>query len=220
MISVCIPTYEQYGMGPTYLAELLNSLVIQNIVFEVIVSDNSDDNTIKEVVETFKNKMDISYYHNPVKGISHNTNNAISKAKYKKIKPMYQDDRLNYNGALKLFSEALDTKQWVICNSMIIHAGGGRAGAKNAYWHECINEGTNTIGMPSVMAYNKTDITFNPKLHTMLDCHFYTQLFEKYGLPAHIKQRIVDQRYHDNSASRKEKNTKEEDIEYLTTINK
>lgn len=215
MISVCIPTFEQYGAGVKNLTLLLNTLLPQKGSFEVIISDNSKDNNIKDLVKKYADRLDIRYFKNSILGVSHNSNNAISKARYDKIKPMYMDDTFTVNTALESFSKALDKYDWVISNSIVINEKGQRIQIKNAQWSDHIIKGFNTIGMPSVMAYKGKDILFDPTLHTMLDCEFYYRLHQKYGKPGEIKDRIVAQRYHDNSSSRKMPNTKLKEIEML-----
>jgi hypothetical protein len=215
MISVCIPTFEQYGAGVKNLTTLLNSLVPQKGIFEVVISDNSKDDKILNLLKLYESRLDIRYYHNKILGVSPNTNNAISKARYDKIKPMYMDDTLVTIDALQTFSKHLDKHNWVISWSTVINETGRAIGLKNANWSDHIMQGKNTIGMPSVMAYKGKDILFDPTLHTMLDCEFYYRLYQKYGDPGVIKDRIVTQRYHDNSSSRKMPNTKDKEIEIL-----
>ena len=49
-ISIIVPTYEMYGMGADFLRKNFNSIVEQtHQPFEVVVPDNSDDDTIAKV---------------------------------------------------------------------------------------------------------------------------------------------------------------------------
>ena len=78
-------------------------------------------------------------------------------------------------------------------------------------------QGYNFIGMPSVIGFHKCDIRFDPNLRVMLDCEFYYLLYKKYGLPGHIKNKLIAMRYHDNSTSRKQGNQNylAQEVEYL-----
>src|SRR5574339_104484 len=115
MISICIPTYEQYGHGVRMLTQLLNSIKKQTISYEyeIIISDNSEDDKVKDLISQYKS-LPISYYKNPVKGASENINNAISLAKYDYIKIMCQDDVFMDYNAINKFVKALNANGWVI----------------------------------------------------------------------------------------------------------
>ena len=217
MISVCIPAFEQYGYGEKHLRILLASLIHQKGIFEVIVSDNSDieNRSIIKLCEEFSNNYDLHYYHNPDKGISVNTNFAISKAKYDKIKPMYMDDVLMSSYSLAEFSEALNRKPWAVSNSYKISASGHKLKTKEPYWGARVLEGFNTVGMPSVIAFRKNEFAFDPKLVTLLDCEFYWLMMKEFGEPEWIRKPIVGQRYHENSTSSKQVNRRIEEFEYL-----
>lgn len=217
MISVCIPAFPQYGHGVKHLSILLSSLLHQKGAFEVVVSDNSAENDfgIRDCCADFENRFPLRYFINPTIGISHNTNFAISKAKYDKIKPMYMDDVLLSSYALAEFSEALNRKHWAVSNSYKISANGHKLKEKNPYWGEKVLEGFNTVGMPSVVAFRKNDLIFDPNLKTLLDCEYYWLMMQKYGEPEWIRKPIIGQRYHENSTSSKQVNGRLGEFEYL-----
>lgn len=215
MISVCIPTFEQYGFGVKHLTILLDSLLKQKGGFEVIISDNSKDKEISNLCFEYGKKLDLHYHHNPVIGISQNTNNAIELAHYDKIKPMYMDDVLTNNYALAHFSESLNRIGWAVSDSYKLSANDVREKTKVPYWRDEVLKGFNSIGMPSVVAFRKNELRFDPKLVTLLDCEFYWLLKEKYGLPEFIRHPLVGQRYHANSTSSKQVNKRLEEFEYL-----
>jgi len=197
MISVVIPTYNQRGKGAYMLTQLLNSVYRQTgVIFEVCVSDNDD--TIKAVVDKYPG---IRYQHNPVKGASENINAAIGMASYDKIKLMCQDDMFNTTGALKLYSEALDSHGWAISDSVHVNENGGTTGKRIANYNPN-NFDSNTVGMPSVIAFRKNDLRFDERLKTFCDVYFYYQLYQLYGMPVKIAGFNIAQRFHNASQSR------------------
>ena len=211
-ISVCIPAFEQYGHGAQTLTECLESVFMQKgIEFEVIVSDNSNSDIIKNVCDRYP----VAYYHNPDKGISQNTNFAISRAGYNNIKVIYQDDKLLTETALLDFATALLFNGWV--------ASAGRAMNEQSLlgrftfpkWSgERIFE-KNTIGMPSVTAWRANRMKFDNNLKTLLDCDMYYQLTDLYGEPGIIKKQLVGSRYWDGSTSRRQGNLSEQEMPYI-----
>lgn len=215
MLSICIPTYEQKGMGQVMLKALLTSIAKQktNIPFEVVISDNATDGSIKAVCAAFP-ELPIKYYFNPVRGASENINNAISLCNYNKIKPMMQDDLFYTSDALDRFSQALDSHGWVLSNSHHINEKGLITGKRLVnYQHG--NFDKNTVGMPSVIAFRACDLRFDARLKTICDMYFYHQLFEKYGHPAVIKELTIAQRFHNASLSRNQPSAHDKEKEFL-----
>lgn len=212
-ISIVIPTYEQKGEGAKYLTNLLDSIKAQTFSgqFEVIVSDNATDGSIKQVCEKYPF---VSYYFNPVRGSSENINNAISLAQYDKVKIMCQDDVMASHNCLQLFSNSLDKSKWVISNSVHIDATGRVTGRRvTRYIHGHFAE--NVTGMPSVIGFHKCELRFMPELKTVCDMFFYYQLYNLYGPPAVIHTASIGCRFHNSSLSRNQPNSHTKDINYL-----
>lgn len=215
MISVCVPTFSQYGHGVKHLTILFNSLEKQKGVFNVIISDNCETGEIKTLCDFYKNRLPIYYHFNPIIGISANTNNAIEHATFDKIKLMYMDDICCDPYCLAHFSESLNRKEWAVSNSYKINGAGVRIRIKQPTWSDRVLEGFNTIGMPSVVGFRKNEFRFDEKLKTLLDCEFYWLMYKKFGEPEWIRKPIVSQRYHDNSTSSIQGNMRVSEFEYL-----
>jgi hypothetical protein len=82
------------GSGVKYLKRLLQTIQKQKHQdFEVIISDHSDNNDLKNLVDEFKDSRFLHFFNSKNKGSSSsNLNNAIDLSNYEKIKPMFQDD--------------------------------------------------------------------------------------------------------------------------------
>jgi glycosyltransferase involved in cell wall biosynthesis len=106
-ISICIPAYKRIH----YLKRLLDSIEIQSFRdFEVILSDDSDDQSVQELIQPYLSKFSISYYQNqPSLGTPANWNYGISKAKGTWIKLIHDDDWFASADSLTQFAAA--TKQ-------------------------------------------------------------------------------------------------------------
>ena len=76
-LSICIPAYKRID----YLKRLLLSIERQSYKnFEVIVSDDSDDNSVYNLLQTFNKLVSIQYFKNtPSLGTPANWNSAISE---------------------------------------------------------------------------------------------------------------------------------------------
>lgn len=116
LISVCIPAYKNV----TFLKRLLDSLEIQSFEdFEVLISDDSPDNAVQELVAGYEGRLPgLRYWHNrPAKGMPENWNTVIDAAKGTWIKIMHDDDWLLTPGALGAFAAATDTTaDFIFCN--------------------------------------------------------------------------------------------------------
>ena len=59
-ISICIPTYEMGGYGVEYLNHSLNILSKQTYQdFEIVISDQSENNDIKDLCKKCKVRLNI-----------------------------------------------------------------------------------------------------------------------------------------------------------------
>ncbi len=103
-ISICIPAYKRL----TYLKRLLDSIVSQSYThFEIIISDDSDDDTVYNYLQSLSNQGQIQYFKNiPSLGTPTNWNAAISKAKGDWIKLMHDDDWFSSKDSLQKFADA------------------------------------------------------------------------------------------------------------------
>jgi len=104
-VSILIPAYNQ----PQYLRDALTSIKYQTFKdFEVIITDDSCDNSMESIVDEYP-ELDIKYYKNPVRlGSPRNWNEAIGKSSGEYIKFLHHDDWFTNTDGLQLFVQALD----------------------------------------------------------------------------------------------------------------
>jgi glycosyltransferase involved in cell wall biosynthesis len=149
--------------------------------FEIVISDDSEDDLIKNFLATYKCEINIRYVKNLAekKCASTNLNNAIKQAKYDIIKPIFQDDYIINENMIN--DIILSEKNW------------GVLGWKNSTsmkfsivprWNKRILCGKNTVGCPTGIFFKKNDaLYFDENLINMMDCEFYYKLHELYGDP-------------------------------------
>ncbi|HTD93636.1 MAG TPA: glycosyltransferase family 2 protein [Chitinophagaceae bacterium] len=103
-ISICIPAYRNV----TFVRRLLDSIAQQTFSnYEIIVSDDSPDDSIARLLPDYAFGEKIIYVKNtPSLGTPANWNAAISHARGKWIKIMHHDDWLNGADALQVFYDA------------------------------------------------------------------------------------------------------------------
>lgn len=103
-ISVCIPAYK----NTAYLGRLLDSCSIQGFRdFEVVVTDDSPDDSISSYLESYKADFPLRYIRNAKSlGTPGNWNEGIRQARGRWIKLMHDDDWFSGPDALETFHRA------------------------------------------------------------------------------------------------------------------
>lgn len=104
MVSICVPSYRK----PTYVVRLLDALLKQTQQdIEVVITDDSPDDSVKIAIEPYKNQLNIQYFHNvPALGSPMNWNKAISMAQGEYFMLMHQDDWFHDPQAIDIFLNA------------------------------------------------------------------------------------------------------------------
>lgn len=105
-ISVCIPTY----MAPEFFKKVINSVVMQDYPnFEVIVTDDSPDGCIKDILSDLVSPVPLVYRKNSKQlGTPANWNQAISMATGEYIKILHHDDWLLSSRSLSEFLNLME----------------------------------------------------------------------------------------------------------------
>ncbi len=171
-ISLVIPTYEMHGVGVQMLERSLESLEQQSFKdFEVIISDNSDDHAIENLIKDFKD-LDLKYFRNPIKGMATNTNYGMKQSQGELIKVLYQDDYLATSSSLQEITDNFSpADNWLVT-----------ACSNNPY--PFYSENRNTLGSPSCLTIRNEDpLLFNENLKWVLDLDYYKRMNRKYGVP-------------------------------------
>ncbi len=104
LISICIPAYKRID----YLQKLLQSISIQSFKdFEVIITDDSRDDSVEIFLKNFTGISHIHYFKNQqVLGTPENWNESIRKACGTWIKLMHDDDWFADENSLQKFYAA------------------------------------------------------------------------------------------------------------------
>lgn len=187
-VSVCIPTYNQI----TYLKCTLDSILAQTYQdYEVIITDDSTDPTVKEFVEKYDFNGRLSYFRNDISlGTPGNWNECIKKATGEYIKIMHHDDWFSSNTSLQSMVAMLESSpeyELVFCGCNNINLNG-----ENQLYHYIRDEQltilkshpellfkSNAIGAPSVVLFKKTNVTFDEKIKYLVDIEFYIHLLKR-----------------------------------------
>ena len=182
-VSICIPAYNQ----PTSLRRALESVFLQSFKdYEVIITDDSRDNSVSMVADEFGQHANLRYYRNKTrKDTPENWNEAVRLASGELIKILHHDDWFSDENSLADFVKMLDRNPEVdFAFSPSFACGADR---RLRFEHapsesqiqllradpRVLFQG-NFIGAPSSTIYRRrAKREFDPKLKWLVDIDFY-----------------------------------------------
>jgi len=104
-ISVCVPAYKNTPL----LAQLFDSIAGQTYQdFELVVSDDSDNDDIRLLTEKYRDRLPAVHYHKPSRrlGMGGNWNRTLDMASGEWLKIMHDDDWFSGPDSLASFAAA------------------------------------------------------------------------------------------------------------------
>lgn len=199
LISICIPTYKNIS----YLKHLMDSIGSQTFKdFEVVVSDDSSDNTVLDFLEQYKNKFPVRYFKNtPALGTPANWNFAIRQAKGEWIKLIHDDDWLLNTTSLENFALATKSgKKFITSAYTNCFEGSSRTETMTmSRWMKkrILKEpvtllANNVIGPPSVtLVHHSIKEIYEERMKWRVDMDFYIRLLRNETDFTYIKEPLV-----------------------------
>ncbi len=136
-------------------------------------SVKSQSYTDYEIVITKEGKM------------AENTNAAVKRAKGDIIKILFMDDYFAHTEALQHIHDQF--KGGWLATGCVHDDNGIYFNPHLAHWDDDVMKGVNTIGSPSVVAFENDDpLLFDVGMSWVLDCDLYARLHSRYGNPTII----------------------------------
>ena len=220
MLSVCIPTYEMAGLGSQFLEQSLLILRQQTFQdFEVVVSDHSISDVIRDLCARFEAQLRLRYVRNArQRGNSPaNTNHAMALARGRIIKILFQDDFLFGARALEATVAAFDLERdwWLVSASEHTRDGASFFWPLHPRYHDEIHLGSNTISSPSVLTIKNDDpLRFDENLVLRMDCDYYKRCHDAFGDPKILDTITVVNRVGDHQLSARMNSGRLKEMEY------
>lgn len=199
VISICIPAYKRVDS----LQRLLESITIQTFKdFEVVITDDSPDDSVQILADTFKEKFLLKYSKNSTTlGTPANWNACIDRASGEWIKIMHDDDWFANENSLALFAARInDDGKFIFCDYQSINEENkvAKKSAISNSWKTRITKepytlyAKNMIGPPSVTLIHKSIMEkFDTDLKWLVDVDFYISVLSKEKKIIHINEPLI-----------------------------
>ena len=163
------------GVGHVFLKQSFDILTRQSFKdFDVVISDHSRTDVIKDLCDEYTSRLDIHYYryNEKIGSSSANLNNAITKATGKMLKILFQDDFLYDENSLQNIANNFDVikDRWLV--TACEHSKDGVNYYRPFYpkYNDKIYLGNNTISSPSVLTIkNERPLLFDENLTWIMD---------------------------------------------------
>ena len=197
-ISICIPAYKR----PENVKRLLESIRIQSFTdYEIILTDDSPDDSVKEVVSLFP-LLNIQYHRNqPSLGTPANWNYGMSLAKGEWIKIMHDDDWFVDKNSLQAFADNTNSgKKFIVARYFnVLSSGEIVEPSFPKSWERKIIDNPltllsqNVIGPPSVMMIHKSiKEDWDTRMKWRVDIDYYVRTLLKERAFQLIGKRLIN----------------------------
>lgn len=222
--SIICPVYAMKdNLGQKFLIEYLAHLQFQTLKdFEVIVTDQSEDNRYDEICKVFSNCLNIKHYKNTVrKTAACNVNYGIKKATGSIIKLLYVDDFFVVPNALEIIynSYSNSNNKWGISGFIECDQDKNTFFNKRLPWFgNKYPNGDNTTGNPSTyFVLREYALEMDENMLWLVDGEYFYRSYYHHGDPICINEILVCFRKHEQSAflDEKFKNLHEKELLYV-----
>ncbi len=201
LISICVPAYKK----PDYIKRLLDSVLKQSIKdVEIIISDDTPDDSVKLIVSSYTDLLNIKYFQNkPPLQSPKNWNNALNKAEGDFYMLLHQDDWLHNENALAIYLETFKQHpevDFAFCKNTAIDESGKSFVLQEipSLLHQLEKKPnhlvrSDVIGPPSnVMLRKKADTRYDERLIWLVDVDYYVRVLKSGFKPYYIAQHLVN----------------------------
>jgi len=209
-VSICIPAYKRIS----YLERLLDSISIQRQKdFEVIVTDDTPGDEVRDLCGHYKTKFSLYYSKNPLQlGTPENWNESIRHANGQWIKLMHDDDWFADENSLSVLVDAAkenSSLNFFYSAYTNVFDNGRRTTVYISSFRKRMLEqnpvtlfSKNVIGPPSVtLVRNEKKIWYDNRTKWIVDIDFYMR-YLKNDLPFYIDKPLINVGIHETQVTK------------------
>ena len=199
-ISICTPAYQRVD----FLKRLIDSVIVQTYTdFEFIITDDSKDDSVQRLVNSYSEQIEIQYYKNEkALGSPGNMNFGMDKANGEWIKVMHDDDWFTSPESLAMFASEISKGNKFIFSAYNNCWEGShkvepvmlsKNAAKRIIKYPATLIAQNVIGPPSVtMIHKSIKDRYEPKMKWRVDQEFYMKILLAEKTYGYISTAVVN----------------------------
>ncbi|MEZ5017645.1 MAG: glycosyltransferase family 2 protein [Flavipsychrobacter sp.] len=207
-VSICIPAYKRVD----FLKRLLESILEQTYKnHEVVITDDSDDDSVEKLLVNYQDKLNIIYHkNNPALGTPRNWMAAFSYATGDWIKLIHDDDWFANPDALSRYVAAITPDcRYIFSGYNAYYENDNRyvdkTVAKAKFDHISKKPfrllSGNIIGPPSVLMFHKSiKDYYEPELKWLVDIEYYISVLLK-EKAIYINEPLINMSYNDSQVT-------------------
>jgi len=201
LISICMPTYKRTDL----LKKLLDSIAMQTFRdFEILINDNSPDDSVETLVKSYQTKLPIAYERNePSISAGSNVIKVMQRATADWVKVMHDDDWFATDDALQLFADAAlsSGKDFIFSASRQVWLDSDKTQDDflTPERKQMLDNSPfclfylNVIGHPSVVMHRKDlAINYDSNFNWVLDIDYYMRYFKAHPGYHYIPEQLVN----------------------------
>lgn len=211
--SIICPVYGMKNtLGEKFLVEYLSHLQFQTLKdFEVIITDQSEDNRYTEICKIFSNCLNIKHVKNTrlPKNAACNVNNGIKNATGDIIKILFVDDFFINPYALEIIYNSYSNtdSKWGVSGFIECNQEKTTFFNRRVPWYgNKYPNGDNTTGQPSTyFILREYALEMDENMLWLVDGEYFYRSYYYYGDPICIQDTLVCFRTHEQSSYLDEK---------------
>lgn len=187
-VSICIPAFNQ----TEYLRKAIDSVLVQSYSdYEVIITDDSTTDSVKQLVEAYGMPHKLQYYKNRVRlGTPENWNEAIRRSSGDYIKILHHDDWFSSEESLAYYVAMLDghpESNFAFSATKAFTPGVGQrdhlvtqADVEALRMDPLLLYRNNIIGAPSTVIFRRhSGLLFDKRFKWLVDIDYYIRMISR-----------------------------------------
>lgn len=208
LVSICIPTYRQTHLLKQNLDSILRQTYRQ---LEVLVSDDSPQDEVQELVKEYAGRLPLSYVRNrPSLGSPANWNAVLSRANGDFVLLLHHDDQFSKKDSLQKLLTPLLTNASIdfsFGRNESIDAIAGTKPFSAAHFNRYYNHPSllllaNTLGAPSNVLLRRNAVgRYDERFKWIVDVYFYSTLFAQKKRFAYVDEHLVKTGRHEGQVT-------------------
>jgi hypothetical protein len=224
-LSVLIPVHDPTQVYEDYISDALTSISIQkHQPDQVLLVANHEIPYLESLRARFRDILEIEFKMSQADSAAENINFGVRESRGQFVKLLFQDDKLIGDDCLtELLRPLVNNRfKWSVVGSVSVdRASGEIVSSIFPKYTRKIILGTNLIGAPSVVCFNKDFyVPMDPQLKYMFDCDWYLKMAHNFGKPFEVQKIAVDIGVHGGQATHWAKDLSSSELQILNRNHK